>query len=127
MHTKIHGERYLPVCMRLWWQYMTVLKLVKDSIRSVEEFKMAPERVRIPAFFLTPGYACCIMPVTMERSSEARSETGKWMTEMVETTQVHGLQDLRLRAKDQLHPILHTGYARSKESNEWEGVIRMAG
>ncbi|KAI6133934.1 hypothetical protein EDD17DRAFT_1445252, partial [Pisolithus thermaeus] len=53
-------------------------------------------------------------PVTIEHSSEARSETGKWMTEMVEMTQAHGLQDLRPRAKDRFHPILHTGYARFK-------------
>lgn len=35
---------------------------------------------------------------------------------------------LRLRAKDQLHPILQelvTGYARFKGSKEWEGRSRM--
>jgi ESCRT-I complex subunit VPS28 len=35
---------------------------------------------------------------------------------------------LRLRAKDQLHPILQelvTGYARFKGSKDWEGRSRM--
>ncbi|KAI6156622.1 hypothetical protein BKA82DRAFT_4048106, partial [Pisolithus tinctorius] len=37
---------------------------------------------------------------------------------------------LRLRAKDQLHPILQelvTGYARFKGSKEWEGRSHMVG
>jgi ESCRT-I complex subunit VPS28 len=37
---------------------------------------------------------------------------------------------LRLRAKDQLHPILQelvTGYARFKGSKDWEGRSRMVG
>ena len=37
---------------------------------------------------------------------------------------------LRLRAKDQLHPILQelvTGYARFKASKDWEGRSKMVG
>lgn len=37
---------------------------------------------------------------------------------------------LRLRAKDQLHPILQelvTGYARFKGSKDWEGRSKMVG
>lgn len=85
------------------------------------------------------------VPATVEHSSEAGPETGKWVAE---TTQVrinamhlfmlrHVLQSfitfmdalkLRLRAKDQLHPILQelvTGYARFKGSKDWEGRSMM--
>jgi ESCRT-I complex subunit VPS28 len=89
------------------------------------------------------------VPATVEHSSEAGPETGKWVAE---TTQVLSrsflslahwtntfLQSfitfmdalrLRLRAKDQLHPILQelvTGYARFKGSKDWEGRSKMVG
>lgn len=108
------------------------------------------------------------VPATVEHSSEAGPETGKWVAE---TTQVRSLQrssffsnsciiqlhyspgllarsclhvfvfvtiqsfitfmdalKLRMRAKDQLHPILQelmTNYARFKASKDWEGRSRM--
>lgn len=87
------------------------------------------------------------VPATVEHSSEAGPETGKWVAE---TTQVcYALLSLptmltppqsfitfmdalrlRLRAKDQLHPILQelvTGYARFKGSRDWEGRSKMIG
>ena len=90
------------------------------------------------------------VPATVEHSSEAGPETGKWVAE---TTQARPLSvsyirslfiiissqsfitfmdalKLRLRAKDQLHPILQelvTGYARFKGSKDWEGRSKMVG
>jgi ESCRT-I complex subunit VPS28 len=91
------------------------------------------------------------VPATVEHSSEAGPETGKWVAE---TTQVRLLPcisflirlprltffqnfitfmdalKLRMRAKDQLHPILQelvTGYARFKGSKDWEGRSKMVG
>jgi len=91
------------------------------------------------------------VPATIEHSSEAGPETGKWVAE---TTQVRLLLcisflirfprlssfqnfitfmdalRLRMRAKDQLHPILQglvTGYARFKGSKDWEGRSKMVG
>lgn len=87
------------------------------------------------------------VPATVEHSSEAGPETGKWIAE---TTQVRsslckpsdpcsiisfqsfitfmdGLR-LRMKAKDQLHPMLQelvTYYARFKGSKDWEGRSRM--
>jgi hypothetical protein len=92
------------------------------------------------------------VPATVEHSSEAGPETGKWVAE---TTQVRLLflrisflirfprpssfqsfitfmdaLKLRMRAKDQLHPILQelvTGFARFKGSKDWEGRSKMVG
>ena len=85
------------------------------------------------------------VPATVEHSSEAGPETGKWIAE---TTQVRNSSiliytrfdieqsfitfmdalRLRMRAKDQLHPMLQelmTGYARFKASKDWEGRSRI--
>ena len=86
------------------------------------------------------------VPATIEHSSEAGPETGKWVAEttqvrLVKTEFYHNANmydqsfitfmdalKLRLRAKDQLHPILQelvTGFARFKGSKDWEGRSRM--
>ena len=89
------------------------------------------------------------VPATVEHSSEAGVETGKWVAETTQVrsfskhipilTRITFLQSfitfmdalkLRLRAKDQLHPILQelmTGYARFKGSKDWEGRSRLVG
>jgi len=86
------------------------------------------------------------VPATVEHSSEAGPETGKWIAETTQVcsfasgqclhliprkqsfiTFMDGLR-LRMRAKDQLHPMLQelvTGYARFKGSKDWEGRSRM--
>jgi len=69
------------------------------------------------------------VPATVEHSSEAGPETGKWIAETTESfiTFMDGLR-LKMRAKDQLHPmmqVLMTGYARFKGSKDWEGRSRM--
>ena len=71
------------------------------------------------------------VPATIEHSSEAGPETGKWVAETTQSfiTFMDALK-LRLRAKDQLHPILQelvTGYARFKGSKDWEGRSKMVG
>lgn len=58
------------------------------------------------------------VPATVEHSSEAGPETGKWVAETTQSfiTFMDALK-LRLRAKDQLHPILQelvTGHAMFK-------------
>jgi ESCRT-I complex subunit VPS28 len=67
------------------------------------------------------------VPATVEHSSEQQgsSETAKWVAETTQSfiTFMDAL-NLRLRAKDQLHPRLQelmTGYARFKDSAKWEG------
>lgn len=176
----MYGKRYSPACTRLLSQYKTMLKLLGDAVPSLEEF-MARYRVRacccalpecgsdlweVLIFGLQMDHPAALhrlkvgVPATVEHSSEAGPETGKWVAE---TTQVrpsshsfssHLLSSsssfsllsawlilflqsfitfmdalkLRLRAKDQLHPILQelvTGYARFKGSKEWEGRSRM--
>ncbi|THG98685.1 hypothetical protein EW026_g3532 [Hermanssonia centrifuga] len=71
------------------------------------------------------------VPATVEHSSEAGPETGKWVAETTQSfiTFMDALK-LRMRAKDQLHPILQelvTGYARFKGSKDWEGRSKMVG
>jgi len=69
--------------------------------------------------------------VTVEHSGEVGPETGKRVAETTQgfITSTDSLK-LRLRAKDQLHPILQelvTGYARFKGSKDWEGRSKMVG
>ena len=93
------------------------------------------------------------VPATVEHSSEAGPETAKWVAETTQVrcsfttisysfcsriartrdqnfiTFVDALK-LRMRAKDQLHPILQelvTSYARFRGSKDWEGRSKMVG
>uniref|UniRef100_A0A8H8CIT4 Vacuolar protein sorting-associated protein 28 n=2 Tax=Psilocybe cubensis TaxID=181762 RepID=A0A8H8CIT4_PSICU len=95
------------------------------NVPSVEEF-MKRYRMDHPAALhrLKVG-----VPATVEHSSEAGPETGKWIAKTTQDfiTFMDGLK-LRMRAKDQLHPLLQelvTGYARFKGSKDWEGRSRM--
>ncbi|KAI5996915.1 VPS28 protein-domain-containing protein [Pisolithus orientalis] len=102
----ITAAEYSPACTRLLSQYMTMLKLVKDSIPSIEEF-MTRYRLDTPAALHRIKVG---VPATVEHSSEAAETTKNFITFM-------DALKLRLRAKDQLHPILQefvTGYARSR-------------
>uniref|UniRef100_D8PLW1 Vacuolar protein sorting-associated protein 28 n=1 Tax=Schizophyllum commune (strain H4-8 / FGSC 9210) TaxID=578458 RepID=D8PLW1_SCHCM len=124
----ITAAEYSPACTRLLSQYKTMLKLVADDVPSVEQF-MSRYRMDHPAALHRIQVG---VPATVEHSSEAGPETGKWVAE---TTQVResfitfmDALKLRLRAKDQLHPILQelvTSYARFKGSKDWEGRSRM--
>ncbi|KAN0076802.1 Vacuolar protein sorting-associated [Tylopilus felleus] len=119
------AAEYSPACTRLLSQYMTMLKLVKDSVPSIEQF-MTRYRMDTPAALHRIQVG---VPATVEHSSEAGPETGKWIAETTQNfiTFMDALK-LRLRAKDQLHPILQelvTGYARFKGSKDWEGRSRM--
>jgi ESCRT-I complex subunit VPS28 len=95
------------------------------------------------------------VPATVEHSSEAGPETGKWVAETTQvgcvvyhltskSVRIVSVVDryiqafitfmdalkLRMRAKDQLHPLLQelvTGYARFKGSKDWEGRSKMVG
>ncbi|KAH7929329.1 ESCRT-1 complex, Vps28 subunit [Leucogyrophana mollusca] len=123
----ITAAEYSPACTRLLSQYMTMLKLVKDSVPSVEQF-MDRYQMDNPAALHRIKVG---VPATVEHSSEAGPETGKWIAETTQNfiTFMDALK-LKLRAKDQLHPILQelvTGYARFKGSKDWEGRSRMVG
>ena len=144
-----------------------MLKLVGDDVPSIEQF-MSRYRVSTPHPWplsrsthivplpqmdlpaalhrLTVG-----VPATVEHSSEAGPETGKWVAEttqvrlflctsfLIRSPRLASFQSfitfmdalkLRMRAKDQLHPILQelvTGYARFKGSKDWEGRSKMVG
>ncbi|KAB5596188.1 Vacuolar protein sorting-associated protein 28 [Ceratobasidium theobromae] len=119
----INAAEYTPACTRLLSQYKTMLKLVGDSVPSVEEF-MRRYNMDHPAALHRVQVG---VPATIEHSSEQQgsSETAKWVAETTQSfiTFMDAL-NLRLRAKDQLHPRLQelmTGYARFKDSAKWEG------
>ncbi|KZT29768.1 vacuolar protein sorting-associated protein 28 [Neolentinus lepideus HHB14362 ss-1] len=121
----VPATEYSPACTRLLSQYKTMHKLVSNDVPTIESF-MKRYRMDCPAALhrLQVG-----VPATVEHSSEAGSETGKWVAETTQSfiTFMDALK-LRLRAKDQLHPILQelvTGYARFKGSKDWEGRSRM--
>ncbi|GJJ11663.1 hypothetical protein Clacol_005899 [Clathrus columnatus] len=104
-----------------------MLKLVGDAVPSVEDF-MAQYKMDHPAALhrLKVG-----VPATVEHSTEEGVETGKWVAETTQgfITFMDALK-LRLRAKDQLHPLLQdlvTGYARFKSSKDWEGRSKLVG
>ncbi|KAF8699328.1 Vacuolar protein sorting-associated protein 28 -like protein, partial [Rhizoctonia solani] len=104
-------------------QYKTMLKLVGDSVPSVEEF-MRRYNMDHPAALHRVQVG---VPATIEHSSDQQgsAETAKWVAETTQSfiTFMDAL-NLKLRAKDQLHPRLQelmTGYARFKDSAKWEG------
>ncbi|KAK2466579.1 hypothetical protein APHAL10511_001441 [Amanita phalloides] len=123
----ITATEYSPACTRLLSQYKTMLKLVGDEVQSIDHFMRqyhmdhpaALQRIRVG------------VPATVEHSSEAGPETAKWVAETTQSfiTFMDALK-LRMRAKDQLHPLLQdllTGYARFKGSKDWEGRSKMVG
>ncbi|CAK5274278.1 unnamed protein product [Mycena citricolor] len=124
------SKRYSPACTRLLSQYQIISKLVEDDVPSIEQF-MSRYRMDNPAALHRIKVG---VPATVEHSSEAGPETGKWVAETTQArfsfiTFMDALK-LRMRAKDQLHPILQdlvTGYARFKGSKDWEGRSRMVG
>ncbi|KAF7324867.1 Vacuolar protein sorting-associated protein 28 [Mycena kentingensis (nom. inval.)] len=123
----ITSTEYSPACNRLLSQYKTMLRLVGEDVPSIEQF-MSRYRMDHSAALHRIKVG---VPATVEHSSEAGPETGKWVAETVQSfiTFMDALK-LRLRAKDQLHPILQelvTGYARFKGSKDWEGRSRMVG
>lgn len=98
-----------------------MLKLVSDDVPSIEEF-MRQYRMDAPAALHRIKVG---VPATVEHSSEAGPETGKWVAETTQSfiTFMDALK-LKMRAKDQLHPVLQelmTNYARFKGSKDWEG------
>ncbi|KAI0792207.1 vacuolar protein sorting-associated protein 28 [Abortiporus biennis] len=125
----ISAAEYSPACTRLLSQYKTMIKLVGDDVPTIEQF-MSRYRMDHPAALhrLKVG-----VPATVEHSSDTGSgpETGKMVAETTQSfiTFMDALK-LRMRAKDQLHPLLQelvTGYARFKGSKEWEGRSKMVG
>ncbi|VDB94193.1 unnamed protein product [Peniophora sp. CBMAI 1063] len=123
----VTAAEYSPACTRLLSQYKTMLKLVGDEVSSIEGF-MSRYRMDLPAALhrLQVG-----VPATVEHSSEAGPETGKWIAETTQNfiTFMDALK-LNFRAKDQLHPMLQelvTSCARFKGSTEWEGRSKMVG
>ncbi|KAG8949448.1 Vacuolar protein-sorting-associated protein 28 [Tulasnella sp. 424] len=69
------------------------------------------------------------VPATVEHATEQGAETAKWVAETTQSfiTFMDALK-LRLRAKDQLHPLLQelmTGYSKFKASAEWEGRAKI--
>jgi len=123
----VTAAEYSPACTRLLSQYKTMSKLVEEDVPSIEQF-MSQYRMDHPAALHRIKVG---VPATVEHSSEAGPETGKWVAETTQSfiTFMDALK-LRLRAKDQLHPILQelvTGYARFKGSRDWEGRSKMVG
>ncbi|KAG8985965.1 Vacuolar protein-sorting-associated protein 28 [Tulasnella sp. JGI-2019a] len=118
----ISAAQYSPACTRLLGQYKTMLKLVGSDVPTLEEF-MQKYNMDHPAALhrLKVG-----VPATVEHASEqGGGETAKWVAETTQgfITFMDALK-LRLRAKDQLHPLLQelmTGYSRFKASAEWQG------
>ncbi|KAF9047179.1 vacuolar protein sorting-associated protein 28 [Hymenopellis radicata] len=123
----ITAAEYSPACIRLLSQYKTMLKLVVDEVASVEQF-MSRYKMDNPAALHRIQVG---VPATVEHSTEAGPETGKWVAETTQSfiTLMDALK-LSYRAKDQLYPYLQelvTGYARFKGSTDWEGRSKMVG
>ncbi|GAA5995920.1 ESCRT-I subunit protein VPS28 [Rhodotorula paludigena] len=121
----ITAAQYAPACTKLLAQYKTITKLVADAVPSLDAF-MAEYRMdcTAAAHRLRVG-----LPATVEHSAEdgnvGGADTAKWVAETTQNfiTFMDALK-LKLRAKDQLHPLLTdlmSGYTRFKNSNEWEG------
>jgi ESCRT-I complex subunit VPS28 len=120
-------------------------KLVEEDVPSIEQF-MSQYRVSgssldasrtVPSPLFQMDHPAALhrikvgVPATVEHSSEAGPETGKWVAETTQSfiTFMDALK-LGYRAKDQLHPIMQelvTGYARFKGSRDWEGRSKMVG
>ncbi|KAF9649971.1 vacuolar protein sorting-associated protein 28 [Thelephora ganbajun] len=141
----VTAAEYSPACTRLLSQYKTMSKLVEEDVPSIEQFmsqyRVSSESRNAPCLASFSLYQMdhpaalhrikVGVPATVEHSSEAGPETGKWVAETTQSfiTFMDALK-LRLRAKDQLHPILQelvTGYARFKGSKDWEGRSKMVG
>ncbi|GAA5934939.1 ESCRT-I subunit protein VPS28 [Sporobolomyces koalae] len=129
----IDSAQYAPACSRLLTQYKSIMKLVGDSVPSLEAF-MQEYRMdcAAAAHRLNIG-----VPATVEHSSAedghggaaGSGEHAKWVAETTQNfiTFMDALK-LKLRAKDQLHPLLTdlmSGYTRFKASSEWEGRPRI--
>lgn len=117
----ITQAQYGPACTRLLAQYKTIMKLVGDAVPSLETF-MSEYRMDCPAaaYRLKVG-----VPATVEHSSEEGVDSAKWIAETTQNfiTFLDALR-LKLRAKDQLHPLLTelmSSYTRFKASSDWEG------
>ncbi|BGP19127.1 hypothetical protein JCM10213_005632 [Rhodosporidiobolus nylandii] len=121
----ITANQYAPACTKLLAQYKTIMKLVGDNVPSLEAFM---QEYRMDCTAATHRLRVGV-PATVEHAAEENGGNGAEMAKQVaETTQnfitfMDALK-LKLRAKDQLHPLLSdlmSGYARFKNSNEWEG------
>ncbi|GAA5975550.1 hypothetical protein JCM5350_002646 [Sporobolomyces pararoseus] len=127
----IDATQYAPACSRLLTQFKSIMKLVGDSVPSLEAF-MQEYRMdcTAAAHRLKIG-----VPATIEHSAGedgaggagpgGNGEHSKWVAETTQNfiTFMDALK-LKLRAKDQLHPLLTdlmSGYTRFKASSEWEG------
>ncbi|CAH7674798.1 vacuolar protein sorting-associated [Phakopsora pachyrhizi] len=117
----ITQAQYGPACSRLLAQYKTIMKMVINDVQSLEAFmveyrmdcKAAAQRIRVG------------VPATVEHSSSEGVEAAKWVAETTQSfiTFMDALK-LKLRAKDQLHPLLSdlmVDYSRFPKSQECEG------
>ncbi|KAM0745629.1 vacuolar protein sorting-associated protein 28 [Meredithblackwellia eburnea MCA 4105] len=144
----ITSQQYAPACTRLLAQFKTIYKLVERDIGSVEGF-MQEYRMDCTAAShrLLVG-----VPATVEHQEDSGAggggggaggggngggggggnggaEMGMWVAETTQNfiTLMDALK-LKLRAKDQLHPLLTelmSGYTRFRASGEWEGRPRL--
>ncbi|SNX87628.1 probable VPS28 - protein involved in vacuolar traffic [Melanopsichium pennsylvanicum] len=122
----ISENEYAPACTRLLAQYKTMLKLIVDQennsskpIHHLSDFMRIYNMNYLAAFHrFNVG-----VPATVEHastnSSQTSSERAKWVAETTQNfiTFMDALK-LKLRAKDQLHPMLSDlmrGYSRSDD------------
>ncbi|KAE9398304.1 vacuolar protein sorting-associated protein 28 [Gymnopus androsaceus JB14] len=114
LRDSITAAEYSPACSRL------ALANVEEFMRRYRmDYSAALQRVKVG------------VPATVEHPTDSGPETAKWVAETTQSfiTFMDALK-LRLRAKDQLHPLLQelvTGYARFKGSKDWEGRSKMVG
>lgn len=121
----ITQAQYTPACGRLLGHFKTLLNLVGGDLKWIQNFMIeyrmdcqaAANRIRVG------------VPATVEHSSsEDGNQSSKASRGVAETTQnfitfMDALK-LRMRAKDQLHPLLSelmVGYSKFPKSHEWEG------
>ncbi|KAJ9475328.1 Vacuolar protein sorting-associated protein 28 [Pseudozyma hubeiensis] len=122
----ISEKEYAPACTRLLAQYKTMLKLIVDQEKhSSKPINDLADFMRIYKMnYLAAVHRLNVgVPATVEHasssSSQTSSERAKWVAETTQNfiTFMDALK-LKLRAKDQLHPMLSElmrGYSRSDE------------
>ncbi|WFC98573.1 Vacuolar protein-sorting-associated protein 28 [Malassezia yamatoensis] len=117
----VHDEEYTPACTRLLGQYKTVIKLVMDPSKPepfrfgnleafMKSYDVCTDRLIQMDFPAAVHRLQLGVPATVEHASGCDRKAATQAKLIAETTQnfitLMDALKLRMRAKDQLHPLL---------------------